>query len=349
MATEGNEIDLNNIPDTPEAALALLAQIEAGGEPTASAPAPAAPAAVAAPAAPVEAVKAASEPSIETQTGTASSEEQAAGVATKDGKHVIPYSVLQSEREQKNRATQLAQDMAERVRTLEAALAASANGANPGAAARAAVAATAQAPAMSDADMEALREDFPTVYKALQAATARSDALEAQLREQAGFKQEIEAASQRDTEETIQDAIDANPKLAHIQASDQTAFTLAQQFDDTLKTHPSWANKPIAERFAKVIEMVEQANGAITVPGGQPKPQEQTTNAADLKAAAKAAAAAQATASKTNVPTSLSEFPVGEPAAQTETQALEQMSMSQLAEKFSRMTAEQQDAYLAKL
>lgn len=346
MATEGNEIDLNNIPDTPEAALALLAQIEAGGEPTASTPAPAAPAVAAAP---VEVVKAASEPSTETQTGAAPSDEQAAGVATKDGKHVIPYSVLQSEREQKTRATQLAQEMADRVRTLEAALAASANGANPGAAARAAEAATAQAPAMSDADLEALKEDFPTVYKALQASMARSDALEAQLREQAGFKQEIEAASQRDVQDTVQEAIDSHPKLAHIQANDQAAFMLAQQFDETLKAHPAWADKPMAERFAKVIEMVEQTNGAITVPGGQPKPQQQTTNAADLKVAAKAAAAAQATAGKTNVPTSLSEFPVGDPPAQSETQALEQMSTFQIAAKLSRMTAEQQDAYFATL
>jgi hypothetical protein len=343
MATEGFEIDLNNIPQDPAEALKLLEQIERqGNEPEA----PAAAEAPKAPETPVAEVKAASEPSTEAQTPT---EPEPAGVATKDGKHVIPYSVLQSEREQKQRANELATQMAERVAALEKSLAAVANGANP-AAARAATNVTADAPAMSDADLEALKEDFPTVYKALQASMQRADRLESQLQEQAGFKQEIEAASQRSVEESVQDAIDSNPKLAHIQANDPDAFALASQFDDTLKGLPGWANKPMSERFAKVIEMVEQANGAIDVPGSKSNQKETAANATDLKAQAKAAATAAAKANTAaNVPTSLSEFPVGEPAAQSEHQALEAMTHAQLAEKLNRMTPAQQEAYFASL
>lgn len=338
---EGIEIDLNSIPDTPEAALALLAQIEAGGEPVAAAPTAATPA--------VEAVQAESEPVEKTQTPTEPTEAEAAGVATKDGKHVIPYSVLQSEREQKVRANTLLQEMTQRVTALEQSLQAAAKGANTGAAPRAAEAVAADATAMSDADLEALREDFPTVYKALKATMAHAAVLEAQVREQASFRQEVEGASQRDVEMTVQEAIDSVPKLAHLQASDPQTFALAQQFDDTLKNTPAWASKPMADRFAKVIEMVESTNGAIDLPGSKSKQSPPAPNAEDLKKQAQAVAAAATKAAKTNVPTSLSEFPVGEPAAQTETEALENMTHAQLAEKLGRMTPAQQEAYFATL
>lgn len=341
MATDGIEIDLNNIPDDPAEALKLLEAIERGGEPVSAAPAAAAPA--------VEAVQAASEPVKETQTPTEPTEAEPAGVATKDGKHVIPYSVLQSEREQKVRANAALQEMTQRVATLEQSLQAAANGAKPGAAARAAEAVAADAPAMSDADLEALKEDFPTVYKALKATMAHAAVLEAQVREQASFRQEVEGASQRDVEMTVQEAIDSVPKLAHLQASDPQTFALAQQFDDTLKNAPAWANKPMAERFAKVIEMVESTNGAIDLPGSKSKQEVPAPNAEDLKKQAQAAAAAATKVAKTNVPTSLSEFPVGEPAAQTETEALENMTHAQLAEKLTRMTPTQQEAYFATL
>jgi hypothetical protein len=344
MATEGIEIDLNSIPDNPEDALRLLAAIEAGDQ---AAPTPAA----ADPAAPVEdKSKAASEPSSTTQQTTEPTEDQA-GVATKDGKHVIPYSVLATTRERATRAEQALQEMTTRAAALEQSLRATAQGANTGAAARAADAVTADATErMSDADLEALKDDFPTVYKAMKVSMDRAAALEAQVREQAGFRQEVEAASQHSVEETIQDAIDSNPKLAHIQANDQAAFNLAQQLDDTLKNTPAWANRPMSERFAKVLEMVEQANGPIELPGSKSTQQTPPATAADLKAAAKAAAAAQAKANTAaSVPTSLSEFPVGEPPAQTEMQALETMSQFQLAEKLARMTPDQMDAYLARL
>jgi hypothetical protein len=343
MATEGNEIDLNNIPDTAEAALALLAQIEAGDDP-AKAPAPAV--AEVKPD-PVAEVKAGTTPTTETQK-TEPTEAEAAGVATKDGKHVIPYSVLQSEREQKTAATRALAEAHERVAALEKSLQAVANGAKPGDTARAATAVNAEVSEMSDADLEALKEDFPTVYKALKATQAHAATLEAQIREQAGFKQEVEAASKRNVEETIQDVIDSNPKLAHIQANDADAFTLASQIDDTLKANPKWAGRPMSERFAKVIEMVEQANGAITVPGGTSKQQDAPT-AADLKAAALATATAAAKAAAKHVPTSLSEFPVGDPPAQDETDALDKMSQFDLAAKLGRMTPAQQEAYFATL
>lgn len=350
MATEGIEIDLNHVPDDPSEALKLLEAIERGEQPAAaSAPEAATPAQPEAQPAAPEATQAASDPAKETQQATGQSEPETAGVATKDGKHVIPYSVLQSERERSRAAQDLVKEMTERVTRLEQALQATAKGANTGAAARAAEAATADAPAMSDADLEALKEDFPTVYKALMAAQIRADRLEQSLRQQEGFRQEVESASQRSVEETVQDAIDANPKLAHIQASDPVAFELAQRFDDTLKGSSAWANKPMSERFAKVIEMVETANGAIDLPGGKPKQQEPAANAADLKKQAQEVAKTKAKANSSAVPTSLSEFPVGEPPAQDRQESLENMSQADLASMLMKMSPAQQETYFASL
>jgi len=345
MATDGIEIDLNSVPENPEDALRMLEAIEAGTQPAAAPPV--APETAATPTA--DTTTAASEPSSKTQQADSKAEPDPEGVATKDGKHVIPYSVLKSERDQRTAAQTALQEALQRVTNLEAAISASAKGANSGAAARAAEAVTAEAPAMSDADLEALKDDFPTVYKALKATMDHAARLEQQVRETAGFKQEIEAASQRNVEETVQDAIDSNPKLAHIQSSNQAAFKLAQSFDDTLKSIPEWASKPMSERFAKVIEMVEQTSGEIKLPGGKSKTDVPTANAADLKQAAQAAAAAQAKASKTNVPVSLSEFPVGEPPAQDERNAVESMTHFQLAAKLGSMSPEKMEAYLANL
>jgi len=235
----------------------------------------------------------------------------------------------------------LANEMAERVKTLEAMQSGN-QGAKEGESART----DQQQPTVSDLsqeDLEALKEDFPTVYKAVMASMAAADRLAAQLQPVQEKVRNAEADAARSAQESVQDAIDAVPKLAHIQASNKEAFELAKQFDATLRTQSAWADKPLSERFAKVAEMVESALGPIDVPGAQ-KPASQPS-AEDLRKAAQAKAAQAAKASRTDVPTSLSEFPVGQHAAQDEREAAEGMTPLQLAEKFSRMTADQMDAY----
>lgn len=268
-------------------------------------------------------------------------EADAAGVATKDGKHVIPYSVLKNERERATRAEQLAQEMRERVEALEAMVKTGNQGAKDGESART----EDQQPPESDLsseDLEALKEDFPTVYKAVMASMAKAEALAAKLQPVEESVRNAQYDQARSTAETVQEAIDAVPKLAHIQATDQDAFELAKQFDATLRTQKAWANKPLSERFQKVTEMVEAAIGSIDVPG-EPPP---SPSAEDLRKAAMAKAAG---AKQRSVPTSLSEFPAGQPPAQDERDAAEQLSTLQLAEKFSRMTPDQMDAYFQSL
>lgn len=339
----GIELDLNNLSDNPEDLQKVFEQLEAGGEPTAAAPKEPEPA-------PKEPEKAQSnddpankEPQ-KAEQGLSDNEDDAAGVATKDGKHVIPYSVLKSERDRASRAEQIAREAQERVAALEAQLKAGNQGANNGEGART----DPQQPTASDLsaeDLEALKEDFPTVYKAVMASMAAAKALETKLQPVEESVRSAEAERERSATETVQDAIDSVPKLAHIQATNKDAFELAKQFDATLRTQSAWASKPLSERFSKVAEMVESAIGPIDLPGSK----QASPSAEDLAKAAKAKAAQDAKASRTNVPTSLSEFPAGQHAAQDEREAAEQLTHQQLAEKFAGMNADQMDAYFRSL
>ncbi|CAB4155022.1 hypothetical protein UFOVP653_60 [uncultured Caudovirales phage] len=331
-------LDLNNLPANPEDLMKVFEQLEAGEEPKAPEPEP--------------------EPEKQEQSednqqdqdeqkagqGQPEPEGEPQGIATKDGKHVIPYSVLKSERDRASKAEQLANEMRERVAALEAAVQAASQGAKDGESARTNASEQSVSDLSTD-DLEALKEDFPTVYRAVQAAMAKAAQLEAKLQPVEDSVRSAEAEQARSATETVQDAIDSVPKLAHLQATNAEAFELAKQFDATLRTQSAWAGKPLQERFFKVAEMVEAALGPIDLPGAKPASQ----SAENLKAAAKAKADAAVKAGRTNVPTSLSEFPVGQHAAQDEREAAESMTALQLAEKFSAMTPDQMDAYFQTL
>lgn len=337
----GLELDLNNIPDNPEALQKAFEQIHAGGEPEEPAP--------------KEPEQKADEPGtkrVENEPATndqkqdepqqLADEGDAAGVATKDGKHVIPYSVLKSERERATRAEQIAREAQERVAKLEQQLQTTPE------AAKAAEGAQAQSASdLDQEDLDALKEDFPTVYKAVMASMAAAKALEAKLQPVAESVRNVEAERERSTADLVQEAIDAVPKLAHIQATDPDTFALAKQFDAILRQQRAWDGKPLSERFAKVMAMVEGSIGQIDLPGdSKPKPSPSTE---DLAKAARAKAEAAAQASKSAVPTSLSEFPAGHHAAQDEREAVEQLTHQQLAEKFGRMSRDEMDAYFQTL
>ena len=157
------DFDLDNLSTDPEELAKVFNQLEAGDTPVMSDPQPADPAPGQDDANKVEPT--ATNPQQDAQ-GTAEPD----GVATKDGKNVIPYGVLKSERERASRAEQLANEMKERVTALEAMVKAANEGAKPGESAR-----TSPAPVaddLSSEDLEALKEDFPTVYKAVMASMA---------------------------------------------------------------------------------------------------------------------------------------------------------------------------------
>lgn len=291
------------------------------------------------------AVEAAAKEEPQTTDAVTNDEQEPQGIATKDGKHVIPYSVLKSERDRAAQAERQLQETLARVEELQrqVANAAKTGAKDDGEGARTTPHDTTED--VSPEDLAFLEEEFPTVAKALKVALAKASALEAKLTPVEDRLKNDEQAEQQRRAMTVQEAIDANPKLAHIQASDPDAFAVAQQFDSLLRNQAAWADKPLAERFAKVIDMVEAANGPINVPGHTTQAKAAAPQA-NLREQAAAAVAARA---KPAVPTSLSQFPAGEPVATDEAAAIEQMSHAELAGKLARMTPEQQLNFLANL
>lgn len=358
------DIDMND----PVALLALFNAAENGTEPdmpatevnpalaAAVAPAPA-PAAVAPPAsaaaataAPAPATAFTPNPALVPVASATAQGAEPAGIATRDGQHIIPYSVLKADRERASRAEQEARDLRQQLATLQASQfnptqAASAPGVKPGM-----LAASQQNDVARDEALAQLKEDFPTVYSELMAMQQQVQAQQAQLQPVAAQVRHAEQVQQQSIDEEIQSAIDATPKLAHIKATDPQAFELAKQFDNTLKDNPQWAGKPFAERFAKVVQLVEQMSGEITIPNyvaGTAHAAAPGKSSEQIKQ--EAIAIAQAAVRAASVPTSLSEFPAGQSATTDEREAIESMTHAQLAQKFARMTPDALDAYLKQL
>lgn len=278
-------------------------------------------------------------------TKEAAQEQDPDGVATKDGKHIIPYSVLQAERERNATTAKELETTRARLAELEAAAKAT-TGVKPEAAAPG----KANADEMSDEDLAVLKEDFPTVYKGIMAMRAQTAALEARLKPVQETVEQDAATRQRTQAEQVQEAIDATPKLAHIKATAPDQFELATQIDKTLRTQPEWQGKSFTERFAKVVELVEAVKGEIVIPGAaKPAPAPAAKTQDQLKAEALAIAAAAAKSTKTGAPGSLSDFPAGGAVKIDEKAAVETMSSADLSRMFARMSPDEMDAYLSKL
>lgn len=339
-------IDLNNIQtDDPEALAAAYAELEKGeaeADPAKTDPATDISTDPAATATPAKDEKQGEEATQAVkQEVSQEGDQEADGILAKDGKNIIPFSTLKSARERAAQAEQLVRDHEAQIAELKAAIAGN-QGAKQGESARTTTDTVLEG--LTDEDRAILAEDYPTILKAIDAAAANIAALQSQMKPVVEQSQVAVQERERSAAESVQDAIDSVPKLAHIQSSNSEAFDLAKRFDAQLKDLPAWKDKPLQERFSKVAEMVESALGPIELPNRSATP-----TAADLAAAAKAKAEAAAKATKTSVPTSLSEFAAGEPAATDEQQAAEQMSQLQLAEKFSRMSPDQMDAYFSTL
>lgn len=338
-------IDLDNLQtDDPAALLEAFNGLESGSEPVAT---PEDKTATAAPAA--TETKTDNEPPSTTQQDNLagqSPDSEPRGVATKHGDHIIPYSVLKTERERASRAEQMLRELEERNADLQRQIQSGNNpGTKPGDNAR--TEPTSFASDLSPEDMETLKEDFPTVFKAIQAAEAKFQQLETKLQPVESSVRQSEVERAQSVADSVQEAIDSIPKLSHIQATNPEAFNLAVQFDATLRDQATWADKPLSERFQKAVEMVEAALGDIKVPGTEPPRAQKTPE--QLKAEAMATAAKATKTNRTDVPNSLSEAPAGIPAAQDEREAAENMTPLQLAEKFSSMSPDQMDAYFRTL
>ena len=272
---------------------------------------------------------------------TAAAEETEAPIATRDGKGTIPFSVLKTEREKRQAAEAMAREMQDRLAAVEEQLA---KGTKKGDAAAAELAQEASE-AVSDEDMEALREDFPAFAKLLDAANAQIS----KLTDTVSTLTKREKARDQDAEtqvaKTVQELIDDEPVLLHLQTNDPDLWERAVELDNMLKKTGKFTST--ADRFAKVAEQMETLfgpfDGVSVKKQTLPASKEKVTDDARTKVAEKLKDV------KPAKPQTLSDLPNGEIPETDERSALENLSAVEIGAKLLTMSPEKQREYLNRL
>lgn len=257
-------------------------------------------------------------------------------IKTRDGKHEIPYSVLETER-QRTRELQRQLDEA-RARQTQFEQQQSQEPQEPGPSAE-----------KDDFNLEAYRDEFGD--EAAQAEQSRRQQLQ-QLREsQQRLEKELadnkvwrakQEQSERQREQQAQDvltneineAIDSIPELSTWRNDEDPMWDAAVALDNRLMNDPAFKDVSIRERFETVVQRLT----------GKPSDKQSPSLEEDVeqKLAEKEKAARSA-------PNSLSDLPGGVSPDRSENDAVDRMSPMEIEAKLSRMTPDEQEAFLARL
>lgn len=261
----------------------------------------------------------------EKQAGEPSStESKPKGIATKDGQHIIPYSELETARERAVRAEKMLEDQTALLEELKAGRIT-----------------PEEVPPVDEEAMTLLEDELPQVAKALRAQQSLLESLKVKVHQYETKEQREQEARQQAEQDTMKAAIAANPTLSAWQEAafrkenpDATLWDQAAEADALLRSNPAWASKPLSERFARAVAMVEAMNGMTSTT----KRTKQADPAAEL----------DAMLGDRSIPGSLSEFPGGTPPAQDDREALANISPHELAARMQDMSPDQVERFLAK-
>ena len=241
--------------------------------------------------------------------------EDEAPIASKDGKHTIPYDVLRTEREKRRAAEQAMQELQARVDAMQQT-------GKPQE--------LAEGEASTD-DLDSMAEDFPAVAKLL----AHTRKLEQQLQTVAQRMEQEDRQRQEATMSEVRQAVDANPTLLHWEHNDPDRWAAAIEADTKLQASPAHRGLTLEARLAKAVEIVDAFYGPdTTAPRAQAKPQNSPPK--------KAAAAKEA-------PRTLSDIPGGAVPASDPVEEFAQMSADRLGAQMANMTPDQISALLNRL
>lgn len=253
--------------------------------------------------------------------------QKVAGVASKDGRHVLPYAALKGAREEAKaeRDARLAAEA--KAAALEQQIADLKAGKRPEAEAD---------DGLDDETLQDLATDFPAIAKLANSVKTMRETIKT-LTTAAPAKQDQAPAEPSD--DPVQDAIDAVPKLAAWQYGDHEKFNRAVQHDAVLKTSPKWRDKPLAERFA---EATRRAAEEFDEPVDE-QPVTQQTN----KPAAQQAKPTTPKAPVRRHPSTLSDFKGG--AGNTKTDDIRGLDAPAGVRAFERMSDAEIDDYLRRV
>lgn len=190
-------------------------------------------------------------------------------VLSKDGKHTIPYEVLENAR---NRAQKLEQEnqqlqaiTGERDK-LQALL--EKHGIDMNA---------EDLDGKTDDELQELADDFPVVGKVIAKQAQKIQELEGKLNQQ----QSEPAANSGKT--AVVQAFESIPELVSWQAGDKDRLEYAVAKDAELMSDPIWQDKPVRERFLEAVRRTQSAFGdKPTVQPGQQQHRKQAKQADGL-------------------------------------------------------------------
>lgn len=237
------------------------------------------------------------------------------GILARDGKHVIPIEVLDKTRKALKDTTETAQTATTARLAAETKLAelqAQFNALQDGQ--------SAKEVADIDEHLAAIQEDFPSVAEAMRAMKVQIATMQ---EESARHKSVSSQASNDDIVRQSQDAIDANPKLSHLQHNDAEGWQRAVKIDQQLMLDPAMANLPLAERFAKAAAIYEAMYAPI-----------------------KTSSATVTTAAKPRLPSSMSAIPGGTPPVVDQIAELAEKSVNDTVALLATKSPKQMDAYI---
>ncbi len=277
----------------------------------------------------------AAEPKADTGASSAASaadskEAKPGFIQSRDGKHLIPFDVLQAERDRAARAEAQLAELNAKLATTQAAAAKGV--ADP-------------SPSVEDIipadELETLKAEMPVLGATFEKLITEIKSLRTTAQQ---TSDKVVKDEQFETARRVQAAIDANPTLVYVQAKDPQTFDAICQVDDWVRTQPWAQSMSLEDRFAKSVAMYESAQGAIKVPGsatGDPK-----TPPAD--AASKKAQEAIEKAMASAGPNTLTDLPGGNPPPANDIEQATNMSAAALTQHFMQMDQAGMEKFLAK-
>lgn len=258
------------------------------------------------------------------------------GVASKNGKHVLPYSALVTERERRQAAEKAYQELSERIKALEG----SKTNDEP-------QQHKAQEQSISDADLERMIEDFPQIGGPVKALLGQVKALESQLNEVKQIELSRQEQEAQRVTMTVQEAIEATPQLFYWQNQSPEMFDIAVSFDNQIKADPRNQSLSLQERFSKVVAAVEAVYGKTELPAEYAPKAPPASESVDTLASKAKEKIAQA--ERKSTPRTISDIPGGIPPAASQEEAMGDMSATELGAMLMKMTPQQVSELLTRV
>ena len=276
-----------------------------------------------------------SEKQDETSAASGAEEEDAKFVTSKDGKHTIPYEVLENARSRARDAGQKVEEFqtkAERAQT-ELEEAKRENDALKQQLQRNSI--EPEKPLdQIELDPESL-EEWGSAGKVLQALYAQNQAMASQM-------QEIKQAQVIPTqdESPVDRAVRENADLSSWANTDVDRWETALSVDSKLQSDPVWQDKPIPERFAEVVRRTKAVFGEFESKSNS------SATAANIQAQAKAKLEE---AANNQIPQSLTDIGKTPEAEKTKLQLYEGMDVADVAADMENLSDAQLEELLADL